>query len=647
VKRFTMPLMLAAFLLAAAAPLYRAEAKESWTSVRSKNFLLVGNASEKDIRRIGLQLEQFRHVLARLLADVKTTSRGPITVVVFKSDESFKPFRPPASSAYFQSGQDMNYIALTSERGHENPFASVFHEYVHFLVRNNIKNAPLWFNEGLAEYYSSFDISDGERKVIIGKPVTNHVLNLRQHRMMPLETLFSVVNDSPIYNEQDKKGIFYAQSWALVHYLLHGNEGRRAPQFRQFLGSLASGMTVEAAFEQAFETDFRTLEKELSQYIDRRSYKAEVVTFDEKLAFDTEMLSAPLTEAESQFYLGDLLLHVSDLDRAEQYLRRAIALEPDLGLAHASLGMLNMRRERFDDARLHLQRAVVADTKNYLVHYNYAYMLSREAMVAGNYVSSFAPEAARTMRAELRKAIELEPGYAESYYLLAFINAVTGEQLDESILLLRRAISLAPGQKHFESLLAKLYIRKQDFKTARLILEPLARGAADPQVIEQARSLLQQLSAIEEQMALYGAGKNAESTGAVPSQSGPGTGSGTEPTTPPDDERPQPAFEQELLPRRDGEEQAHGQLLRIDCEGQGVTMAVKVGSRTLRLHNNELRQIRFVTYTQEMRGMIACGPRNPANTVIVSYRPTEDGRSKTDGVATAIAFIPKELEATQ
>jgi tetratricopeptide (TPR) repeat protein len=306
--------------------------------------------------------------------------------------------------------------------------------------------------------------------------------------------------------------------------------------------------------------------------------------------------------------------------------------------------MLDMRRERFDDARRHLQRAVTADTKNYLVHYNYAYMLSREAMLGGNYVSSFAPEVAQTMRAELRKAIELEPGYAESYYLLAFINVVTGEHLDESIVLLRRAISLAPGEKHFESLLAKLYIRKQDFKTARLILEPLARGPADPQVIEQARSLLQQLSAIEEQMALYGAGKNAEIAGAVPSQPGRRTGSET---GPPDDGRPPPAFEQELLPRRDGEEQARGQLLRIDCEEQGVTMAVKVGSRTLRLHSNELRRIRFVTYTQEMRGRIACGPRDPANAVIVSYRPAEDGRSQTDGVATAIAFIPKELEAIQ
>lgn len=39
-----------------------ASAKENWTSVRSQNFLLIGNASEKEIRQVGMRLEQFRQV---------------------------------------------------------------------------------------------------------------------------------------------------------------------------------------------------------------------------------------------------------------------------------------------------------------------------------------------------------------------------------------------------------------------------------------------------------------------------------------------------------------------------------------------------------------------------------------------------------
>lgn len=653
-KRFALSIAVATCLTLALAPLHAASAKDTWTSVRSKNFYLVGNASEKDIRRIGVQLEQFRDVLTRLISSVKPISTVPITVVVFKSDDSFKPFRPPTAAAYFQSGEDVNYIALTSERRDENPYAAIFHEYVHVLIKNNTEHVPLWFNEGLAEYYSSFDMMDGNRKAMIGKPINSHVLYLRQQKMLPLETLFAVTQGSPIYNERDKQGVFYAESWALVHYLLLGNEGKRAPQFKHFLNLLASGTEVEEAFKQAFQTDYRTLEKELRQYIGRRSYAVSVTTFNEKLAFDTGMQSAPLTDAQAQFYLGDLLLHTSQLDRAEKYLQEAVRLDPDLARAHASLGMLNLRRERFDEAKKHLERAVASDTKNYLVHYYYAYMLSRAHMRGDSYASEFAPELADLMRAELRKAIELAPDYAESYHLLAFINLVMGEKLDESIQLLKHAMTLAPGEQRFGNVLAQLYMRKRDYKTARQILEPIAShtGGDEPQSSAQAQSLLQTISSIEKYEASNPSrGGDDEHAGAPTGGAATASPSQTrrradgDPSSP--DADPQTAFQQSLLPKRAGEERARGQLLRIDCNAQGVTMTIKVGDRTLHLHNNDLVSIKFITFTQEMRGEISCGPRNPPNPVIVSYRAVKDAKSKTDGQVTAIAFLSKELDAIQ
>ena len=652
-KRFALTLALVAGLMVALAPLQPVSARDRWISVRSKNFFLVGNASEKDIRRIGVQLEQFRDVLTRLLTNMKAASTAPITVMVFKSADSFKPFRPPASDAYFQSGEDVNYIALTSESRGEHPYSAVFHEYVHFLIRNNTERVPLWFNEGLAEYYSSFDIMDGDKKVMIGKPISSHVRSLREKNLLPLETLFAVKNDSPIYNERDKKGIFYAESWALVHYLLLGNEGKRASQLKQFMDLLTSSVTVEAAFKQAFQTDFRTLELELKQYIHRDFYQARIKTFDEKLKFDTEMRSFPLTEAEGQFYLGDLLLHASQLDRAEKYLRQAVTLDPGLGIAHASLGMLNLKRERFEEAREHLQRAIAADTKNYLVHYYYAYMLSRDGMRVGSYVTEFAPETAQKMRAELRKAIALAPDYAESYYLLAFVNLVRDEEREESVELLKRALTLVPGEQRFGNLLAQIYIRNRDHKNARQILEPIARSSssADAHLSAQAQSLLQIISSIEEREAQALAEREREETtaGAIatPSQSERRAASGGDDASTPNADS-QPAFQQVFLPQLEGEDQVRGRLLSIDCGAQGITMMVKAGERTLKLQNDELRHIRFVSYSPDMRGRIGCGPRNPATPVIVSYRAAKDRRSKTDGEVTAVAFVStQELDAVQ
>src|SRR6267143_1550962 len=136
------------------APLnHTVSAKDTWTSVRSKNFLLVGNASEKEIRQVGVRLEQFREVFSRLFTKTNFSSPVPTTVIVFKSDNSYRPFKLNENTAgYFQSGPDVNYITLTTElRGEQSPFTVIFHEYTHLLVDNNVRNPPTWFNEGLAE----------------------------------------------------------------------------------------------------------------------------------------------------------------------------------------------------------------------------------------------------------------------------------------------------------------------------------------------------------------------------------------------------------------------------------------------------------------------------------------------------------------
>src|SRR6266446_7707255 len=147
-------------------------AKDTWTSVRSKSFLLMGNANEKEIRQVGIRLEQFREVFSRLFPQINFRSPVPTTVVVFKSDSSYRPFKPSANTAgYFQAGPDVNYITLTTEvHGEQDPFNVIFHEYTHLLVNNTVGNVPVWFNEGLAEYYSTFSISD-DKKIVLGKPI--------------------------------------------------------------------------------------------------------------------------------------------------------------------------------------------------------------------------------------------------------------------------------------------------------------------------------------------------------------------------------------------------------------------------------------------------------------------------------------------
>lgn len=644
-RKITLALLSNLLLIFIVLPLH-ASAKDKWINVRSKNFVLVGNADEKEIKQIATRLEQFRYVFTRLLTKTNFSSSIPTTVVVFKDFDTYRKFGPPNTGGYFQPGPDMNYIALPARIDEANdPFETIYHEYVHLLVKDNVKNMPLWFNEGLAEYYSTLQIKDDDRKVWLGKVLSRHVYKLRQEKLIPLLTLFSIDHSSPYYNEKNKQSVFYAESWALVHYLLLNPQ--RQPQLGRFLNMILAGKPPNEAFKAAFEVDYSVIEKELREYVKHDTYPSQMATFERKLEFDLDMQSSPLSEAEGEFYLGDLTNHSGYYDEAEKHLKKAIALDANLVMAYASLGMLEMNRGHIAEATRYLERATQSSNANYLVHYYYADVLSREAMGDRQVVSSIAPELARKIRTELRKTIELAPNFSDSYRLMAFVNFVTGEELDESIVMLKHAIDILPGEQELGFLLAEFYMLKQDLKSAREILDPIVASSATPTELRQrAQTQLNSLNTFEESMARYkreGASTSDRGTNDVMIVVGPGeTGLSRTP-----EEAIAEAINEALRKPKDGEVRLRGQLLRIDCGSKGVTFAVQTNGRTLKLSSQDFQDVDFTSYLQASGGQISCTVRNPVDEVVVIYKPATDPKDKFDGKMVSVEFVPKDFKLAE
>jgi len=652
----TLISVLAFFLISSVSS--AALAKDTWTSVRSKNFLLVGNASEKDIRKVATRLEQFREVFTHLLRGVTFDSPVPTTVIVFKSRDSYKPFNTGNNAGYFQKGEDVNYITLTTELSAQNPFSVIYHEYVHLLVDNNNGNVPVWFNEGLAEYYSSFDMEE-DRKAHLGELIPNHLLVLRQEKLLPLRTLFAVDHYSPYYNEGGKRGMFYAQSWALMHYLILNNNGEHLPQLEKFLRLVNSNVPIEDACKQAFQMDVETFQKELKKYVEGHQFRMQVATFEHKLEFDSEMKVATLTEAEAQGYLGDLLLHIHRLNDAEAHLQQALALDPKLTMAQASLGILRSRESNFEEAKKNLENAVSADSNNYLAHYYYAYALSREGMDANNHIGNYAPETASKMRGELKRAIELSPTFPESYSLLAFINMVTEEHLDDSIGLLKQALMLSPGRQDLDLMLAQIYLHQQKFDLAKRTLEPLM-GAKDKRLQLQAKSLLDSIKNYESQTARYeseatkGAGETVTGRPLLRRRQDNSTTESKEDsaTVESKEDSPLPMTEsdylqQALRPVVAGEERIQGQFMKLECDNsKGVAyFIVQAADRTYKIRATSLGQVQLTAYTQTA-GEVSCGARKSQDNVVITFRPGRDPKdikAKIDGDAIAVELVPKDF----
>ena len=323
------------------------------TRVVSKNFLLVGYASERDIRQVALRLEQFREVVSRVLPNASMASPQTTVVLVFDTDRSFRPYKPlyqgkPKDvTGYFQGGPDANYIALSLERG-EASYPIIFHEYTHLMVRNVANAAPVWFGEGLAEYYSTFALSADRKKALIGKPIDRHVALLRGH-FIPLKELLSVDRASPLYNDEQHRGLFYAESWAWVHFLLMGRQDRTR-ELVALLTAITAGTKVDDAFLTVFGTDPASFQSNLLNYVQQPSYQYVQYTLKEAVRDEKQTAAFPVSEAEWQAHLGDLLAHMGRLGDAEMRLESARALDPKLALTYASLGVVRMRQARREEA---------------------------------------------------------------------------------------------------------------------------------------------------------------------------------------------------------------------------------------------------------------------------------------------------------
>jgi tetratricopeptide (TPR) repeat protein len=425
--------------------------KESWIKLQSKNFTVIGNAGEDDITKLATSLEEFRHALSLLFPKANIETPVPTTVFLFKSHDSFRPFKPQYKGktrdnvgGYFRRFPDGNYIALTNEAGGGDPLEVIFHEYEHFVVRNNLPNAPLWLNEGLAEYFSSFKTSDDYKKATLGYPKARHILTLREGHLLPLETLLAVNSKSPHYNENGKVGIFYAESWALIHYLILGNGGKRLPELSKFISGVSAGTSLEENFRQSFQADYKKIESELRSYVDRFAFPVLNITFAKELDFAKEMQKAPMTDAEVQFYLGDLLFRGGRFDEAENYFQKSLKLDANFTSTKISLGILRMYEKKLPEAEQFFQSAITLDPANYLGHLNYARALRQEERYE---------EAVKSYQ----QAIQLKPGASQPHTELGYVYRKLGKE-EEALEAFKLAVRLDPMNTDVYRLRSYVYL---------------------------------------------------------------------------------------------------------------------------------------------------------------------------------------------
>jgi tetratricopeptide (TPR) repeat protein len=451
-------------------------AADKWTSVRSKNFFLIGNVSDGQIRTTAKNLEQFREAMGRLFPRLSQPASNETTVIVFNGDRSFEPYQPLVNgkpekiSGYFLQGRDMNYLAVSGEAG----LRAVYGSYAFAVTRDLLGGVPRGVQSGMAYFFQTFQMVDKDT-FHLGEPWAGDIQYLRQHSPMSVKELMELPRESPVWDRDVQRS--HASSWAFVHFMMLGHEGSRSGQFEAFLKLLNSGNEVEKAFHQAFDASYEQIDKELVTYASRLSLTVPYETYHVRnpIEIDKQMEVRPLSEGQALAYLGDYLWRNGRANDAEATLKKAIGLDSKLSLAFTSLAMIRMQAKNYGEAADYFKRAVDSGTANYLVYYLRANSLRRQA---AEQKSKLDDESLRIMKTSLELAIELNPQFAESYALLADVNAIRGKDFDESVDLLRKATAIFPARFDLQLYLSEALFRLRRFDEAIALAGPLSSNVS-------------------------------------------------------------------------------------------------------------------------------------------------------------------------
>jgi tetratricopeptide (TPR) repeat protein len=480
--------------------------RQKWIRAETAHFTLLSNASKRRTSEIAENLERYRAILAHFLnKGVELSSPSPTLVYIFKHENSFKPYMPlykgktERHAGWFAGYPTANFMAMNGSAGDDH-LDVFFHEYIHFVFNNNIPNVPLWFEEGLAECFSTFR-TDGA-KAMIGEPIPRHLKRLRGRSLMELEEFLRLTHHSESFHVEDNVGPIYAQSWALVHYLLWAKPNGNA-DVHAFLGRLRSGEDIDTAFETSFDKSYDELLYALRGYVDQRRFQYSVVEFG-ALDIDTKVELTPMSRAEVLYRLGDLLARqgAERYENAEAHLQEALKSDPSIARAHAAIGWIRERQDRLDDAIAGYEKAFALDADDYLINYLLGDALVDRAETVLSTRSTESHDQAEAALADVERAQELfrrsilgRPGFAVAY--LGYSRAIVygGDGLDGAISVMHAAQTLLPARSDIVMNLAILYAYNEDTEEAHRIIDKYLSHMGNPEALKTARRVVAETEA--------------------------------------------------------------------------------------------------------------------------------------------------------
>jgi tetratricopeptide (TPR) repeat protein len=641
-------------------------AEPPWLELHSTHFTVITDAGEKKGREVALRFEQMRAVFASLLAKDRLPLPVPLTILALKNDKAFYQMAPlhqgqPISvPGFFVPGDDQNFIVLNLFE--EQSWRAVAHDFAHMLLKYNYPPAQGWFDEGLAEYFSSIRVdnkqveigSDPELGASFSEDLLQNQRELRTSKSLTeflggqvwlsMADLFTMKHDTSTFQEGTHHTLFYAQSWMVMHYVLNQ---KKLPETGTYFDlvqnqhlpveeaiSKAYGMS-SAQFEQAVKDYFHSLRAlftalDASKQPGVAANAAQVYQFPAPLGPDDIVISSkPLPDTDARALGAEVKVRIPE--RRELGLKelQALAAGPESPpapkrsaeenasesnsaivtaggneIAHRVLAWDHIQHGEFDEAAEELGNAAILNQHDMWIRYYLSLLKYRIAQFKHLEIQGLA-----NMMQDLRAVLDWYPEFADADDLLG-VARTEGGSLAAAMQAERAAIQLSPRNEQYVLHLAEIYLAGKNWEAAKALLERL-KAAGNPQIAAIAREKLGQIS-------------NEQKYG-MSSATGTAAANLTTQKSPFDAlvqdaaERAAAQTKSEAGPDKRPSQYLKGKLVTVDCsQSPAATLTIASGARTVKLRTGDFKSLLLIGADQ-----FSCEWRD--RSVSVNYKAAGQG----------------------
>jgi tetratricopeptide (TPR) repeat protein len=464
-------------LLVLAAPV-----RAAWLVAETAHFRVYGQMGEKPIRERAAMLEDFRDLLMATTS-VGVANRAPepkLDLFIVRTMADAVPFgRVRRDVAGFYVAVPGGVAAYATEGGLG--LATLLHEYAHhFMLASGRSAYPAWYVEGFAEYYMTATFKPDQ--IEMGQANMVRVSWLVNALWLPME---DVLSGKALDGRQSDSALFYAQSWAISHYLFRAPEN--AGKLDAYLKAVSKGADPVEAFKEHVEADLEKFQKDLRRYLFgrptftrfKRSKATPALVTVKRLDAEADDLLLPLASLERMYPAPQMA------ERVTAVIAKGAARHPGEPMAERGLALLALKFGERSEA--------VARLDALLARYPDDAALLRWRAAANDQST---PEGASEARRYLARSFKASPDDWRTLHAYVLARGVRTRPLSETEMdVMETAAELAPQVTEISLDLALAYAHLERLDDAAWALAPVAHNPHGGALREVAATLLEKAQA--------------------------------------------------------------------------------------------------------------------------------------------------------